>query len=89
MSQKHSLMQRPQLVPWALMSDMLQPFFCFGIAGVIFTGPMADFRLPMKADRLGFVVFLIAGGWLATGSLYNALMLVGVMFSVWIGLGFI
>ncbi len=63
--------------------------FCFGIAGVIFTGPMADFRLPMKADRLGFVVFLIAGGWLATGSLYNALMLVGVMFSVWIGLGFI
>ncbi len=63
--------------------------FCFGIAGVIFTGPMADFRLPMKADRLGFVVFLIGGGWLATGSLYNALMLVGIMFSVWIGFGFL
>jgi len=58
--------------------------FCLGIAGVIFTGPMADFELPMKASRIGFVAFLIAGGWLTTGSLYNALMFAGVMFCMFL-----
>ena len=56
---------------------------------VIFTGPLHDLRLPMTANRVGFVAFMIWGFWLCTGSIYNALMFIGVGFCVWIGLGFI